>query len=76
MNEPTRLSIDFAPTFVTIEGSAPRELAFEISMALAPIFKRHGMGLHLSVKATPEGEKITRLPRPPRARARVLRKVP
>ncbi len=48
-----KLTIMFTPKFVMIEGDAPREIAAEISLALGVIFKRHDLGLHLSVRSLP-----------------------
>ena len=51
-----KLTISFESRFVTIEGGAPKSMAHEICFALAPIFQRHGLGLHLSVLAAPEDQ--------------------
>jgi hypothetical protein len=77
LDETARITVDFNGNFVTVEGTAPRELAFELSMAMAPVFKKHGMGLHLNVLAATtasDSEKVTKLPKLQRSAPRALRK--
>lgn len=60
MSNGHQLTISFHARHVDIEGAAPRELAHEVCFALADVFRRHGLGTHVSVSAAMTDDEVLR----------------